>query len=288
VDVTNRTLYGSDGSTPLIEWDYLSRVRFRNAYTFPSGPPGGDGQVMISGGEGAQDLAWSGVPVLLSGGWYDTDQANVTLSGFNNDSGFIIGADVPDNETDPIVGAITGLVKADGNGAISAAVAGTDYIETEADPIFVAWAPYTNWPGDNSGALTNDGNGVLTWVEYITDEVDPVFLQWGPYQNWPANAAGALTNDGAGNLSWVEYLTPGEWYDDTQGNINISGFNNDSGFITGITSQDVTDALGYTPYSDANPDGYFNSSSFSAFVTDINFGNQTYNTANAIINVEAV
>ncbi|MBR20673.1 MAG: hypothetical protein CMA64_11125 [Euryarchaeota archaeon] len=34
-------------------------------------------------------------------------------------------------ETDPIVGAITGIVKADGSGNISAAVSGTDYLATE-------------------------------------------------------------------------------------------------------------------------------------------------------------
>ena len=34
-------------------------------------------------------------------------------------------------ETDPVVGAITGIVKADGAGNISAAVAGTDYIQAE-------------------------------------------------------------------------------------------------------------------------------------------------------------
>ena len=33
-------------------------------------------------------------------------------------------------ETDPIVGAVTGLVKADGAGNISAATAGTDYLTT--------------------------------------------------------------------------------------------------------------------------------------------------------------
>jgi hypothetical protein len=38
-------------------------------------------------------------------------------------------------ETDPIVGAVTGLVKADGSGNISAAVAGTDYLVTEADTL---------------------------------------------------------------------------------------------------------------------------------------------------------
>lgn len=33
-------------------------------------------------------------------------------------------------------------------------------------------------------------------------------------------------------------------------------FINNAGYITGITSGDVTTALGYTPYSSANPDGY--------------------------------
>ena len=33
-------------------------------------------------------------------------------------------------------------------------------------------------------------------------------------------------------------------------------FANDSGFITGINSSDVTNALGYTPYNSSNPNGY--------------------------------
>ena len=36
----------------------------------------------------------------------------------------------------------------------------------------------------------------------------------------------------------------------------VSDLSNDSGFITGISSGDVTTALGYTPYSAANPSGY--------------------------------
>ena len=31
-----------------------------------------------------------------------------------------------------------------------------------------------------------------------------------------------------------------------------------SGYITGITSSDVTTALGYTPYNSSNPNGYTN------------------------------
>jgi len=36
----------------------------------------------------------------------------------------------------------------------------------------------------------------------------------------------------------------------------VSDLNNDSGYITGITSSDVTTALGYTPYDSSNPSGY--------------------------------
>ena len=46
----------------------------------------------------------------------------------------------------------------------------------------------------------------------------------------------------------------------TKANVNISGFNNDSNFITGITSSMVTTALGYTPYNNTNPSGYVTSS----------------------------
>lgn len=38
----------------------------------------------------------------------------------------------------------------------------------------------------------------------------------------------------------------------------VSDLTNDSGFITGISSSDVTTALGYTPYNSTNPNGYVN------------------------------
>ena len=41
-----------------------------------------------------------------------------------------------------------------------------------------------------------------------------------------------------------------------QPNDNISELNNNAGYITGITSSDVTTALGYTPYNSSNPSGY--------------------------------
>ena len=41
-----------------------------------------------------------------------------------------------------------------------------------------------------------------------------------------------------------------------QPNDNISELVNNVGYITGITSSDVTTALGYTPYNSSNPNGY--------------------------------
>ena len=53
-------------------------------------------------------------------------------------------------ETDPVVGAITGIVKADGSGNISAAVAGTDYLTT------VAFADLTGKPTTLAGYGISD------------------------------------------------------------------------------------------------------------------------------------
>ena len=59
----------------------------------------------------------------------------------------------------------------------------------------------------------------------------------------------------------------------------VSDLQNDSGYITGITSSDVTTALGYTPYSDANPSGYITSSAISDMATQTWVGNQGYLTS---------
>ena len=55
-----------------------------------------------------------------------------------------------------------------------------------------------------------------------------------------------------------------------------SDLTNDSGFITGITSSDVTTALGYTPYNSTNPSGYITSSALNGYATETWVGNQGY------------
>ena len=47
----------------------------------------------------------------------------------------------------------------------------------------------------------------------------------------------------------------------------VISFSNDTGYITGIDSSDVTTALGYTPYDSANPNGY---TSNTGTVTSVN------------------
>ena len=50
-------------------------------------------------------------------------------------------------------------------------------------------------------------------------------------------------------------------------NTTLISFTNDTGYITGITSTDVTTALGYTPYDSSNPNGY---TSNTGTVTSVN------------------
>ncbi len=47
----------------------------------------------------------------------------------------------------------------------------------------------------------------------------------------------------------------------------VSDLDNDEGYITGIDSTDVTDALGYTPYNATNPSGYQTSAQVESAIT---------------------
>lgn len=61
-------------------------------------------------------------------------------------------------------------------------------------------------------------------------------------------------------------------YSDLSGTPTIptdtSDLTNGAGYITGITSSDVTTALGYTPYNASNPSGYITSSALSGYATE--------------------
>lgn len=64
-----------------------------------------------------------------------------------------------------------------------------------------------------------------------------------------------------------------------------SDLTNDSGYITGISSSDVTTALGYTPYNATNPSGYISGISSSDVTTAL--GYTPYNSTNPNSYVDA-
>lgn len=60
--------------------------------------------------------------------------------------------------------AINGIVKCDGAGSYSAAVAGTDYVETESDPVFTAW--------DKSTGISITASQVLDFDTEVSNNTD--------------------------------------------------------------------------------------------------------------------
>lgn len=69
------------------------------------------------------------------------------------------GNDYLSSELDPVVGAITGIVKADGKAGFSAAKAGTDYVASETDPVYASWKTDLD---KLNGLITGDAKGGYT------------------------------------------------------------------------------------------------------------------------------
>ena len=95
------------------------------------------------------------------------------ISQWTNDSGYLTSY----TETDPVVGAITGIVKADGAGNISASVAGTDYLAPAAIGVTVQaydadTAKYDDATANFTGTLQNGGHTVLTNASDYLDSAD--------------------------------------------------------------------------------------------------------------------
>ena len=87
--------------------------------------------------------------------------------------------------------------------------------------------------------------------------------------NYANNAGSAPANGGHADSAG---------YADSAGNAygyNLSGYNNDlgnyGGWITGIDGTMVTNALGFTPYSDANPSGFISGIDSSMVTTALGF-----------------
>lgn len=98
------------------------------------------------------------------------------------------------------------------------------------------------WEAINSGATTTNIGQISTNANDISD----INTTIGGYGDIVTHDVSEFATAAQGNKADTA-LQSGD---------NITELVNNAGYITGITSSDVTTALGYTPYSNANPNSY--------------------------------
>lgn len=125
----------------------------------------------------------------------------------------------------------------------------------------VALAQSALQPNDNVSELVND-------VGYITSSALPTVN----------NGTLTIQKNGVD----VQTFTANQSTNATA-NITVptdtSDLTNGAGFITGITSSDVTTALGYTPYNSTNPSGYITATALNGYATQTWVNQQGYLTS---------
>lgn len=138
---------------------------------------------------------------------------------------------------------------------------------------------------------TNDGNNWTSLsIGNITYDIPDAVSGTNDGTNWTSLTIGNDTYGLAsgGGTTYIEGygidITNDEISVDTaviatKGDIptNVSDLNNDAGYITGITSADVTTALGYTPYNSSNPSGYITGITSSDVTTALGYTPGTSN-----------
>ena len=130
-----------------------------------------------------------------------------------------------------------------------------------------ALQPSTIASGGTHTKITYDSNGLVTAGADLTMSDITTALGYTPYDS--SNPNGYTDNTGTvtsvnniepvdGNVI-IEIPIVDQTYDATSTNAQSGVAIANAGFITSISSGDVTTALGYTPYSSANPDGFISS-----------------------------
>lgn len=98
----------------------------------------------------------------------------------------------------------------------------------------------------------------------------------------PTSLATVATTGSYNDLADKPYIPSGvivdQTFDPTSQNAQSGVAINGAGFLTGITSSDVTTALGYTPYNSTNPSGYITSSALNGYATQSWVASQGYTT----------
>jgi len=142
----------------------------------------------------------------------------------------------------------------------------------------VAFADLSDYPANATGSLTNDGSGNFSWVDYSGIISFPGFTSLLADYGFTDNSANWNTAYGWGDWSGQGFITGVTWGDitGTQSIINLSGFTNDSGFITDISGFSTSDLAEGTNlyYTQARFDTAFTAKS----TTDLSEGTNLYYT----------
>lgn len=170
------------------------------------------------------------------------------ISSFNNDSGYITSSALNGYATQGWVGE-QGYITEISSTDITTALGYTPYNSSNPNG-------YTS----NVGTVTSVNNvqpvnGNVTLSIPSVGNGTVTFTQGGVTK-------GSITMNQSGN-STIELDAGGtvdQTFDSTSQNAQSGVAIANAGFLTGITSSDVTTALGYTPYNSSNPSGYITSS----------------------------
>ena len=116
------------------------------------------------------------------------------------------------------------------------------------------------YAGSGVSSITLDAYGRVTSVGSVTYALNNQTMYIGTTAVTINRASASLSLTGVsidGNAGSASSVA---WTNVSGRPTAVSSFTNDSGYLTGITSGQVTTALGYTPYNSTNPSGYITSS----------------------------
>lgn len=264
----------------------------------PEGPEGPEGEVGPQGQTG--DTGPAGTPagfgtVTASATTVqpeDSATATVTVSGPNTALNLDFTFEIPKGEKGDTVSGEWGTIIGD-------LADQTDLVNALALKQNASNAVTTDTTQTITGQKTFTSTPFFDWIAVntigSTQSYIDFYLKAGTYYRLDTATFRPTTDNfrnlGSSTYTWKDLYLSGSLKDGTNSitiaNIaskneiptKVSDLNNDSGFITGISSGDVTTALGYTPYNSSNPSGYITSSALSGYATETWVGNQGYLTS---------
>ena len=172
-------------------------------------------------------------------------------------SGNIITMAVPGGAVSSVSGG-TGVSVNSTTGAVVVSIGQS--VATSASPTFDQIITTNNGNGTNvkigDDVWLGDVNAVNTLGIKGQQDATAGYITFG------SELSNKLGRVGTGDLTWGGNRI---W---TAGNLtNLNQLTNGPGYLTAITSSQVTTALGYTPYNSTNPSGYITSSALSGYAT---------------------